>query len=198
MLLRTSPTSPFVRKVRLAAAWLDIPLELKPADTGDSTDSLRLENPLGKIPVLVTDDGETWFDSRVILAHLDEVAGGGRILPADPKARLAAMRLEALADGLMDAGVLVLYETRFRPEDRHEPRWLDHQKGKMDRAVDALEHNPPSADEMTVGSIAVACALGFLDFRFGGRWREAHPRLVAFQDAFAARCPAFEETAPRA
>lgn len=196
MLLRYTPTSPFARKARLAADFLGLPLELRLADTSDSSDSLRLENPLGKIPTLVADDGESYFDSRVIVAYLDLLAGGGRIIPSDPSARLAAMRLEALADGLMDAGVLVLYESRFRPAERHEPRWLDHQRGKMERALAALERLAPDAREMTNGSLAVACALGFLDFRFGGRWRETNPRLVAFQEAFAARCPTFEETKP--
>jgi glutathione S-transferase len=198
MLLRLSPTSPFARKVRLAAAILQIPLEERMADTADSADSLRIENPLGKIPTLIADDGESYYDSRVILAYLDHVAGGGRIIPSDPKARLDAMRLEALADGLMDAGVLVLYESRFRPEERHEPRWLDYQKGKMARAVDALEKLAPPASDVNNGTLALACALGFLDFRFGGEWRQDHPRLVAFQDAFAAACPRFADTAPKA
>jgi glutathione S-transferase len=198
MLLRLSPTSPFARKVSLAAAILDIPLETRMADTADTSDSLRTENPLGKVPTLITDDGESYYDSRVILAYLDHVAGGGRIVPSDPKARLDAMRLEALADGLMDAGVLVLYESRFRPEEKHEPRWLEHQKGKMARAIAALEKLVPAGAEMNNGTITLACALGFLDFRFGGEWRKAHPRLVAFQDAFSAACPRFEETKPKA
>ncbi|MFG1361500.1 glutathione S-transferase N-terminal domain-containing protein [Xanthobacter pseudotagetidis] len=198
MLLRLSSTSPFARKARLAAAFLGIPLEEKMADTASSSDSLRIENPLGKIPTLIADDGESYYDSRVVLAYLDHVAGGGRIIPADPKARLAAMRLEALADGLMDAGVLVLYEGRFRPEDRHEPRWLEYQKDKMARAVDALEKLTPNGADVNNGTITLACALGFLDFRFGGEWRASHPRLVAFQEAFAAACPRFEDTKPHA
>lgn len=197
MRLRHSPTSPFVRKVRLAAAILGLPLALENADTLSDTDTLRQQNPLGKVPTLVTDAGETLFDSRVILAYLDQVAGGGRLHPTDPKAHMANLRLEALADGLMDAGILLLYEGRFRPEDRHEPKWLAHQQGKVDRAFLALEAEPPAGDTLTSGEIALACALGFFDFRFGGRWRENHPKLVAWQERFAARCPDFVETAPR-
>lgn len=196
MLLRYTTTSPFVRKVRLAAATLGLPLSLQVADTLDAADDLRLQNPLGKLPTLVTDTGETLFDSAVIVAYLDHLAGGARLIPADTAGRFAVLRLEALADGLMDAGVLVLYEGRFRPEERHEPRWLEYQTQKMERALAALEAQTPDGTIVNAGTIALACALGFLDFRFAGRWRENHPKLVAFQEAFAAACPAFAETKP--
>lgn len=196
MLLRYSITSPFARKARLAAAAVGLPLTLEVADTLDAADSIRQQNPLGKIPTLVADDGETYFDSAVIVAYLDHAAGGGKLLPTDPAARFAVMRLEALADGLMDAGILVLYEGRFRPEERHEPRWIEHQTQKVERALTALENAAPDGSKVNAGTIAVACALGFLDFRFAGRWRENHPNLVAFQEAFAAKCPSFEETKP--
>ncbi|MFG1478160.1 glutathione S-transferase N-terminal domain-containing protein [Xanthobacter sp. V4C-4] len=198
MLLRLSATSPFARKVRLAAAVAGLPIELQLADTVDPSDTLRQQNPLGKIPTLITDAGECLYDSRVILAYLDQVAGGGVLLPKDPAAFIASLKLEALADGLMDAGVLVLYETRFRPVEKHEEKWLDHQRQKMARALAALEAAPPDLDApLGAGEIALGCALGFLDFRFAGAWRADHPRLVAWQAAFAARCPQFEETAPR-
>jgi glutathione S-transferase len=197
MRLRYSKPSPFARKVRVAASLLGLKLELEPADTLNPEDTLRRQNPLGKIPILLADDGEQWFDSRVILAYLDDLAGGGRILPTDPKARLQALRLEALADGLMDAGILRLYEGRFRPEDRHEPKWLDHQRGKMERALVVLEAHPPVlGPALTVGDIALACALGFLDFRFDGAWRRTSPNLTAWLDGFIARVPDFSESAP--
>ncbi len=197
MLLRYSATSPFARKVRLAAAVAGVPLELELADTTNPDDTLRLQNPLGKVPTLITDDGDCLYDSRVILSYLD-ILSGGRLLPTEPKALIRAMKLQALADGMTDAGVLVLYEARFRPVEKHEPRWLDHQRQKMTRALAALEAAPPPADgPIDAAGITLACALGFLDFRFGGEWRAGHPRLVAWQAAFAARCPMFEETAPR-
>ncbi|MFG1297870.1 MULTISPECIES: glutathione S-transferase N-terminal domain-containing protein [Xanthobacter] len=198
MLLRYSATSPFARKIRLAAAILGLPLDLQLADTVDPSDTLRQQNPLGKVPTLLTDDGEWLYDSSVILAYLDQVAGGGKLLPKEPKAYIGALKLQALADGLMDAGVLVLYEGRFRPVEKHEDKWLDHQRQKMARALDALDAAPPAADgPIGVGEISLACALGFLDFRFGGEWRANHPRLVAWQEAFAGRCPMFAETTPR-
>ncbi|MGQ3672832.1 glutathione S-transferase family protein [Xanthobacter sp. TB0136] len=198
MLLRTSPTSPFVRKVRLAAAVLGIPLELEVADTLDPNDTLRQQNPLGKIPLLITDDGEAVYDSRVIIAYLDQLAGGGQLVPNAPKARIDVLRAEALADGMMDAGVLLLYEGRFRPQEKFEKAWLDHQSAKVERALAYLEAHPlPEHEQINVADISLACALGFFDFRFEGKWREGHPGLVAWQTRFAARCPSFEETAPR-
>ncbi|MFG1352214.1 glutathione S-transferase N-terminal domain-containing protein [Xanthobacter autotrophicus] len=197
MLLRFSATSPFVRKVRIAAAILGQTLEIEPADTLDPNDTLRRQNPLGKVPALLTDEGEVLFDSSVILAYLDFLAGSGRILPLDPKARIAALRKEALADGMMDAGILLLYEARFRPAEKHEPKWLDHQEGKRTRALAAFEADAAPFDgTITVGDIALACALGWFDFRFEGKWRADHLRLVAWYEAFAAACPGFAESKP--
>src|SRR5262249_44290903 len=116
MILRSAAASPFVRKVRIASSilGLDSRITLEPADTVNPSDTVRQQNPLGKIPALVLDDGTVLFDSRVILDYLDYVAGGGRIVPAEPKARFAALRLQALADGPIDASILVIYESRRR------------------------------------------------------------------------------------
>ena len=141
----------------------------------NASDSVRQQNPLGKIPALVLEDGTVLFDSRVILDYLDHRAGGGRIVPRDAGARFAALRLQALADGVMDASVLLVYEGRFRPAERHEPRWLDHQSGKVARTLAALEAAPPEQSAPPdVGQIALACALGYRDFRFEGTWRRDH------------------------
>jgi glutathione S-transferase len=198
--LRSSPASPFVRKVRIAAnvLGLDREITLEFADTMSASDSVRQQNPLGKIPALVLEDGTVLFDSRVILEYLDHRAGGGRIIPTDARARLAALRLQALADGLMDASVLLVYEGRYRPAERHEPKWLELQAGKVARALAALEAAPPALTQVPdVGQIALACALGYRDFRFQGTWRGDHPRLVAWLDGFAARVPAFAATTPQ-
>ena len=198
--LRNSPASPFVRKVRIAAnvLGLDREITLEFADTMSASDSVRQQNPLGKIPALVLEDGTVLFDSRVILEYLDHRAGGGRIIPTDAGARFAALRLQALADGLMDASVLLVYEGRFRAAERHEPKWLELQAGKAARALAALEAAPPALTQVPdVGQIALACALGYRDFRFQGTWRGDHPRLVAWLDGFAARVPAFAATTPQ-
>jgi glutathione S-transferase len=197
--LRSSPSSPFVRKVRIAASvlGLDDQIRTERAETGDPNDSLRQQNPLGKIPALLLENGTVLFDSRVILEYLDHRAGGGRIIPKDPEQRFAALRLQALADGLIDASILLVYEARWRSPERHEPKWLDHQAAKVERALAVLEANRPApANPPDVGQITLACALGYRDFRFDGSWRKGHPHLVAWLDDFAARVPAFAATKP--
>jgi glutathione S-transferase len=194
MILRTSPASPFVRKVRVAAGVLDLAdkIEIRETDLNDPADSIRVQNPLGKIPALILDDGTVYYDSRVILEVLDHIAGGGRIVPRDPVARLAALRLEALCDGILDAALLMVYESRYRPPDKHVQAWVDRQADKVARGLAALEAAPPALDPTpNVGQIALACALGYLDLRFAGAWRKNHPRLLAWHDAFAAQVPAF-------
>lgn len=196
LVLRSSPASPFGRKVKLAALELGLMdrIEIVTADTTDPADSLRHQNPLGKIPALLLEDGTALFDSRVILDYLDHLAGGGRIIPAG-EARFAQLRLQALADGLCDAALLQVYEGRFRPEEGRNANWLAHQAGKVSRALATLEAAPPAFEgRPRIGEIALACALGYLDLRFEGRWRAEHPKLVAWLDDFAARVPAYEST----
>ena len=199
MILRSAPPSPFGRKVRIALSLLGLENEVKiePADTTDANDSLRRQNPLGKIPALITEDGMVYYDSRVILDYLDHRAGGGKIVPRDAKARLAALRLQALCDGIVDASILTVYEGRWRPAEHHVQKWVDHQRGKVMRGLAALEAEPPplSANALPdVGQIALACVLGYGDLRFGGTWRRDHPRLVAWLDDFAARVPGYAAT----
>jgi glutathione S-transferase len=170
-------------------------LRLEKADPNDSADTLRTQNPLGKIPALVTEDGSTVFDSRVIVEYLDHRAGGGKIIPQEPKARFAALRLQALADGLTDAQILLVYEGRFRPPEHHVKKWTDYQADKIKRGLGALESDPPSLDPTpNVGQLALACFLGHRDLRFAGDWRAAHSKLVVWLDRFAAKVPAFAET----
>lgn len=199
--LRSSPASPFGRKVKVAAEILGLKdqIEIILANTMDESDSLRQENPLGKIPILLLEDGSTLFDSRVILEYLDWKAGGGKILPALPEARFEALRLQATADGLMDAGMLLLYEGRFRAAEKHEPKWINHQQGKLNRAFDALEASPPSPATAlpNVGQITLACALGWFDFRFDGAWRKDRPKLAAWYEHFRTAVPAFDHSAPK-
>lgn len=199
MILRTASASPFGRKVRIAASLLGMEedLRIEPADTMDPADALRRQNPLGKIPVLLLDDGTALFDSRVIIEFLDERAGGGRIVPKDSAMRFPALTLQALCDGIMDASILQVYESRWRSSDRQEPKWLDHQAAKVSRALATLEADAPRIGAMLhVGHVALACALGYQDLRFAGRWRASHPRLVAWLDDFAGRVPAFAATRP--
>lgn len=194
--LRSSPASPFGRKVKIAASVLGLmdQIAVVVADTNDPAEPLRQQNPLGKIPTLVLPNGETLFDSRVIVEYLDHLAGGGRLIPPG-EARFAQLRLQALADGLCDAALLQVYETRFRPEEGRNAAWVANQASKVSRALTALELAPPAYEGAPrIGEIALACALGYLDLRFPGSWRTEHAALVAWLDAFAARVPSFEET----
>jgi glutathione S-transferase len=198
MILRSSPPSPFGRKVVIAAGVLGLENDITVvrADTSDAGDTIRQQNPLGKIPALIPEDGVALFDSRVILEYLDHRAGGGKIIPQEPKARFAALRLQALADGVTDASILVLYEGRFRPAEHHVAKWLDYQNDKIARGFAALEADVPALDGVpNVGQIALACLLGHRDFRFKGSWRAGHPKLAAWLDRFAKQVPAYDASA---
>ncbi len=201
MILRSGPASPFARKVRIAASVLGLTsqIELRPADLEDPADSLRVQNPLGKIPVLIGEDGNSYYDSRVIVEYLDHVAGGGRVIPKEGPARFEALKLQAHCDGILDACILLVYEGRFRPADKLVQSWVDRQNDKVARALKALEAAPPKIDAVPdVGQIAVACVLGYRDLRFGGTWRNEYPRLVEWHDTFAALVPSFNETKVKA
>ncbi len=195
MILRSSPPSPFGRKVRIALIHLGLAdrIEIVATDTSSKSDTIRAQNPLGKIPTLITESGKALYDSRVILDYLDHLTGGGRIVPLDPDERFHALTLQALADGILDASILRVYERRYRSEEQVVDSWLEYQAGKVERALTTLEALPPGA-QVDVGTIALACALGYQDLRFAGTWRGIYPRLVGWLDAFAASVPAFEQT----
>jgi glutathione S-transferase len=197
LILRSSPPSPFGRKVKIAASLLGLSerIKIEATDTNDPSDTIRKQNPLGKIPALILEDGSVIFDSPVILEYLDALAGGGKIIPREGAPRWDALRLHATADGIMDAALLLVYEKRFRPEEHWVAKWTDHQAEKITRAMQVLEASPPPLPAMpNVGHIGLACALGYLDLRFEGKWREQYPKLVAWLDKFAAQVPAFEKT----
>ncbi|MFO1147281.1 MAG: glutathione S-transferase family protein [Alsobacter sp.] len=197
MILRSSPASPFGRKVKIAASVLGLldSIEVAPTDTMNPEDPIRQQNPLGKIPALILADGRTLYDSRVIVDYLDHLAPG--VLFPATQDRFSLLVQQALADGLLDAALLQVYEGRFRAADRHEAKWTEHQAKKVERALAALEASPPVwSGAPHIGAIATACALGYLDLRFGGAWRQDHPKLVAWLDDFAAKVPAFEATKP--
>jgi glutathione S-transferase len=198
MILKSSPASPFGRKVRIAAGLLGLAnkIDVRKTDLNDPADSIRTQNPVGKIPALILDDGTAYYDSRVILEYLDYLAGGGRIIPREPKARFEALRLQALCDGILDASLMIVYEGRYRPAEMKVQSWVDRQADKAARGLTALEAAPPVLTPMPdVGQIALACVLGYRDLRFGGEWRKNHPRLLAWLDKFAAQVPAFAATA---
>jgi glutathione S-transferase len=199
-LLKAGP-SPFVRKVLVtlhetgqtdAVETVDVTASPMGSDA-----SLAAANPLGKIPCLIRDDAPALYDSRVICRFLDTRAGAGLY----PEGRLwNVLTLEATADGMMEAAVLMVYEARFRPEDRQYPEWVEGQWGKVSGALDALNarwmshlHGP-----LDMGHIAVGCALGYLDLRHELRnWRHGHDALAAWYKKFAERA-SMQATEPAA
>jgi glutathione S-transferase len=198
MILRSAPASPFGRKVKVAALVLDLmkDIDIRVADTMDAGEPLRQQNPLGKIPTLILENGETLYDSRVIVEYLDDRAGGGIVLPKGPT-RWSVLRGQSLADGIMDAAILQIYENRFREESRREARWVDHQAGKVTRGLAAFAASPPALSaKPDIAAITLACTLGYLDFRFAGQWRGEHPSLVDWFGSFSSLLPGFADTAP--
>jgi len=203
MKLYYTPTSPFVRKVFVTARELGLAdliesVLLRPSPTqADAT--LSRENPLNKIPALVLDEGGSLYDSPVICEYLDALAGGSRLLPPAGGARWDVLRTQALADGVLDASILVFYERANRPKELHWPPWLDGQTQKALQgldALDALAHRFGDAPDL--GQIAAACAVGWLEFRAPfGDIRKGRERLFAWYERFAAR-PSMVATAPRA
>jgi glutathione S-transferase len=195
LVLRAAAASPFVRKVRIVASVLGLEdrIEISAADTGDPDDALRRQNPLGKIPALILETGETIFDSAVIVDYLDWLAGGGKAIPSEPQARFRSLTQQTLADGIAEAAVLIRYENVWREPPQRSEKWIAYQSEKIARALRAFEAQPPE-ELIDAGTIGLACALGYLDLRFEGAWRADHPRLVAWLEVFSEATPSFEAT----
>lgn len=198
MKLRYSTTSPFVRKCMAAAmeAGVADDLELETANPWDPDTDVVEQNPIGKIPALVLDDGGVLFDSPVICEYLDSLRAPPRLFPPAGAARWRAMTRMALADGLMDAAILWRREL-MRPAGERSPSWIDRQLGIVTRAVDAMEREAGAWRGVDIGLLATAIALGYLDFRMPDfAWRENRPGLAAWCEEFSSR-PSIRDTVPR-
>ncbi|GAB4349902.1 MAG: glutathione S-transferase [Oricola sp.] len=193
-----SPASPYSAKVRMAAAWLGLPIETEIVNTSDEPALLVGNNPLGKIPTMILDDGSALFDSRAIMQELDRMSGR-RLYPRNAQKRMEAERLEALADGISDTLLAQVYEKRFRPPEKVHQPWLDLQARKAARGLDWLNENAPRVTtKLTGGQFAVAAMLGYLDLRFGDlNWRRGRPRLKRFEDRFAKAFPEYAAMRPQ-
>lgn len=194
--LRSTLTSPFGRKVRMAVDVLGLSdrITIIPADTLDETDTLRQQNPLGKLPCLLLADETVLYDSRVIIEFLQELTGSSHLVPPRGVERYTTLSRAVLADGITDAGLLMVYEGRFREPATFSERWLKHQRGKIARALATFEAAPPPPNKTNIVSISLTCALGYLDWRKPVAWREDHPRLVSWLAAYTAFEPAVERT----
>ncbi len=199
MKLRSSPPSPFGRKVKLALSILGLKgeVEIEDANTADPSDSLRSQNPLGKIPALVLETATSSTTAPSFWNTSTSWRAAARLFP-EGEARFPVLRDQTLADGIMDAAILRVYEKRFKEQKYRDPAWDAYQAAKMERGLKHFEDNTPpvpaSAADVNAGALTLACALGYLDIRFAGEWRQTHPKLVAWLDAFEAAVPAFTDT----
>lgn len=177
MKLYYSPASPFVRKVHVCALelGLDDQIEKLPsaAHPVNQDPSIVALNPTGRVPTLLTNAGETLFDSRVICEYLDALDGHQRLFPAPGPARWRALREQALADGLLESALAIRYETLVRPEAKHWQPWIEGHQAKLHASLTTIEVAAHTIGErFDIGAIALACTLGYLDFRFGALdWR---------------------------
>jgi glutathione S-transferase len=202
MKLLASPLSPYTRKVRVVLAEKKIDCDMENVDVNPADNPVNSHNPLGKIPTLLLDDGTALYDSRVIVEFLDNVSPISRLIPDDNRDRLAVRRWEALADGVLDAGLLVRYES-LRDKKEQSRAWSDKQLARMKRGMEQIskdlgERAYCHADRYSLADIAVACCIGWLDFRKPGEvdWRKEYPAVARHYDKMMER-PALADTVPQ-
>lgn len=184
-----APASPYSAKALIATKVAGVPVETVKVDTASQPPELIAVNPLGRIPVLATDDGLIIHDSRAITHYLDRV-GSTRLYPRQAGKRTEAEVLEALADGICDALLGHVYERRFRPEDKVHGPWLDRLWEKVVRALDQLDKAPPKlTGRLQAGQIALRACLAYMDLRFPGTWDEKRGRLKRWAGAFDRKYP---------
>ena len=201
MKLLASLASPYTRKVRVVLAEKKIECDLELVDVNPAENPVNASNPLGKVPTLVLDDGMALYDSRVIVEFLDARSPINRLIPDETRDRVAVRRWEALADGVLDAGLLVRYET-LRDKKERSKAWVDKQVARMQRGVAAIAQelegrNWCHGDRYSLADIAVGCCLGWLDFRKPGDvdWHAQYPAAAQHYRKLMERA-AFADTVP--
>ena len=201
MKLIGSNTSPYVRKVRVVMAEkkLDYTFELDNVWAADTR--IHQSNPLGKVPCLLMEDGSAIYDSRVIAEYLDTLTPVCKLLPPNGRDRADVKVWEALADGVLDAAVLVRLEKTLRPQEQQSPQWIERQLGKVHAGLQVMSDKLGDdafcmGNHYTLADVAVGCALGWITFRFPDiDWRGAHPNLARLHDKLAERA-SFKDTVP--
>ena len=202
--LRNSATSPYVRKVRVLLLETGLEDRVELIDTlvtpTNPNAELNVDNPIGKVPVLLTENGMALYDSPVICEYLDSLHSGTKMFPVNGVSRWLALRRQALGDGLLDAAILGRYESTLRPAVKLWQDWLDAQIGKIDRSLGAMEAEALQLEGViNIGTITIACALGYLDFRYSEmNWRTERPALTAWYDDFLQRPSMVATVAPNA
>ena len=204
MKLLYSLTSPYARKVRIVAAEKRIAIDLEQVVLADADCPVPRYNPLGKIPVLIMDDGESLYDSSVIVDYLDQRTPVSHLIPQDTKSKFQVKRWESLADGVCDAGVAVMIEQR-RPENLQDPSWINKQWYKVERGLQVLNDDLGQnkfcvADTFSLADIALVCVLGYLDLRFGSKLDldNRYPNLARLDASLASRASIAGTVPPKA
>lgn len=203
MQLRYSPTSPYVRKVSITAieAGLADKIENVATDPWSAETDLVQSNPVGKVPCLITDDGLAIYDSPVICEYLDSLNTGSKLIPAESAARFKALTLAAAADGMLDAGVLLLIETKRRPAELLWDWWVERQTSVISRSMDVADAAADSLatdGPITIAEVTIGSALGWIDLRYADLgWRADRPALADWFDKISER-PSFVQTVPKA
>jgi glutathione S-transferase len=194
MILISTPTSPFGRKIKVASRIYGLMdrIKVEKGDPWTEGDILRQTNPLGKMPALVLPDGKAIYDSGVILDYFDTLLDSPKLFPL--ARRLDVQVTHALASGLMDAGILIAYERLRRPTEFCFEPWIDHQRSKLERGLASFVREAPDPRVADAGSISLACALGYFDWRKQIDWRKDYPSLVTWLDLFHESFPAFDAT----
>lgn len=196
MKLTMSPASPYVRKARALAIKRGVADRIEMWTIATSSPELAALNPLSKIPTFVTDDGQALYDSPVVCEYIDSLGDAPPCIPASGPARWRALTLAALGDGILDATQPRRREVAL-PQDDGRKEYIATQQGKVSRALDALEKET-LGDLETIGDITVACALGYLDFRYPNEpWRPGHPKLTAWYERVV-KLPPMAQTMPPA
>jgi glutathione S-transferase len=194
--------SPYVRKVRIVMAEKKLDYELVLENVWSPDTTIQQSNPLGKVPCLIMEDGGAMFDSRVIVEYLDTLTPVGKLIPPSGRERASVKSWEALADGVLDAAVLMRLEKTLRPEGMRSADWLARQRSKVDAGLEAMSKgyaDTPfcAGNQYTLADIAVGCALGWLSFRFPDiDWRTTYPSLAKLFDKLSER-PSFKDTIPQ-
>ncbi|MBM3353572.1 MAG: glutathione S-transferase [Betaproteobacteria bacterium] len=202
MRLLGSPLSPYTRKARIVLAEKKIDCDFEVVDVNPPENPVNALNPLGKVPTLVLDDGSTLFDSRVIVEFLDSVSPIARLIPDDNRERVAVRRWEALADGALDAGLLIRYEG-LRPEQLRSADWAAKQSGKLERSLAVMADELADrawchGERYSLADIAVGSCLGWIELRKPGgiEWHDRYANLARHYDKLMQRA-AFAETVPK-
>ena len=194
-IIRTGALSPFGRMARMAGHALGLDIPMDPVDTNNPDDHIHQQNPLSKIPCMVLADNSLIHDSTIIIHYLDAFDGQHRLLPDISQERFIMLTDTTIAKGIAEAGLLIVYEARYRDNpEHHSQKFLSMQQAKLQKAMDYFVENMPDPQQTNILSINLSASLSYLDFRKQANWRVSHPTLSDWLEKFAQSEPAYEAT----